>query len=174
MFVKCQSSFCEDMIQMYKKITKMESSMVVKSFTLLNKKKEEIEKRILLQLLHGAALWLCLYLLVFLLMSLLSRDLEVAQSVCKAIWRPIQMKIHSKHSSGWEEVGCTPPSCLFLCWHEGRSWGRQGLDCVFVLASLPRGLLQHSTAKHPTGLHLWFYWTASPGMHYWLVNEDDE
>lgn len=41
------------MIEMYKKITKMESFMVVKSFTLLNyfmngNEKQEIEKRILI------------------------------------------------------------------------------------------------------------------------------
>lgn len=59
---------------------------------------------------------------------------------------------------------------------DGHKAGVSRLKLCFCLSSLPRGLslFPLSTFRHPTGLHHWFYWTASLGMHYWLVNEDYE
>lgn len=211
MFVKCQSSFCEYMIQMYKKNKKNGKfygceKLYFTEFLYERKRKARVRK----ENFTMAPLRSCFVTVsVFVGISVdvpfvkgsrtgsecvqcpLTPRLPLSKwpltrLVCFCtVRRPVTQEwmktLRNSYRSAELLLTATDlhPVCFCVDGEKNKQKGHGAGDDVkattafLSLASAPK---RPFSIQHPniTGLHHWFYWTASPGMHYWSVNEDYE
>lgn len=167
MFVKC--NFCDCIITMYKIMIKMESFMVVQSFTLQNfiywlKRKAGHAK-------GGFKQLLC----------------RVSDCIHWHFWFsgavPTSLTLTSPNDSSWNTFISlqwpTQNQKKKILWTTLRDMKDLNLDKIKIdheWTIVTGRIVSFFFCLSPNirGLPHWSYWTASLGMHCWLVNEDYE
>lgn len=202
MFVKCQSSFCEYMIQMYKKNKKngkfygCEKLYFTELLYQRKRKARDRKENFTIAPPRSCFVTVSVFVGISVDVPFVEGSRTGSENVQCPFDNPHPTPRHSTDHSPDSSVSVqdagadenseelvpelllTAAGLRHVCFCVDRKdmeLGTSRLRLRFCLASLPRGLFfppfNSQTSNRP---HHWFYWTASPGMHYWLVNEDYE